>query len=45
MTKSYIRGNITVFEPDINASFAHGLEYILGETNSVYLIMSSVRHF
>lgn len=45
MTKSYIRGNITVFEPDINATFAHGLEYILGETNSEYLIVSLFRHF
>ncbi|KIJ66772.1 glycoside hydrolase family 79 protein [Hydnomerulius pinastri MD-312] len=35
MTKSYIRGNITVFTPDINATFANGLEYILGETNSM----------
>ncbi|KAH0833145.1 glycoside hydrolase family 79 protein [Lanmaoa asiatica] len=35
MTKNYIRGNITAFEPDINATFAHGLEYILGETNRV----------
>ncbi|KAN0078231.1 glycoside hydrolase family 79 protein [Tylopilus felleus] len=35
MTKRYIRGNITVFESDINATFAHGLEYILGETNSL----------
>ncbi|KAF8428843.1 glycoside hydrolase family 79 protein [Boletus edulis BED1] len=35
MTKSYIRGNISVFEPDIKATFAHGLKYILGETNSL----------
>ncbi|KAN0093122.1 glycoside hydrolase family 79 protein [Tylopilus felleus] len=35
MTKSYIRGNISVFEPDIQATFAQGLNYILGETNSM----------
>ncbi|EIW84140.1 glycoside hydrolase family 79 protein [Coniophora puteana RWD-64-598 SS2] len=35
MTKEYIRGNISVFAPDINATFENGLEYILGETNSM----------
>ncbi|KAH7928288.1 glycoside hydrolase family 79 protein [Leucogyrophana mollusca] len=35
MTKSYIRGNITVFTPDINATHMEGLDYILGETNSM----------
>ncbi|KAG1725353.1 glycoside hydrolase family 79 protein [Suillus paluster] len=35
MTKSYIRGNISVFNPDIEATFANGLNYILGETNSM----------
>ncbi|KAF8072111.1 glycoside hydrolase family 79 protein [Lyophyllum atratum] len=34
MTKSTIRGNLTVFVPDIEATFAQGLNYILGETNS-----------
>jgi hypothetical protein len=34
MTKSYIRGNISVFTQDIEATFANGLSYILGETNS-----------
>ncbi|KAG6373312.1 glycoside hydrolase family 79 protein [Boletus reticuloceps] len=43
MTKSYIRGNISVFEPDIKATFAHGLKYILGETNSKSTIMPSFR--
>ncbi|KAG1730932.1 glycoside hydrolase family 79 protein [Suillus paluster] len=35
MTKSYIRGNLSVFNPDIEATFANGLNYILGETNSM----------
>lgn len=34
MTKFTIRGNLTVFVPDIEATFAQGLDYILGETNS-----------
>jgi hypothetical protein len=34
MTKSTIRGNLTVFTPDIAATHAQGLDYILGETNS-----------
>ncbi|RDB30967.1 Beta-glucuronidase [Hypsizygus marmoreus] len=34
MTKSTIRGNLTVFKPDIEATFAQDLDYILGETNS-----------
>ncbi|KAG2149006.1 glycoside hydrolase family 79 protein [Suillus bovinus] len=34
MTKSYIRGNLSVFIPDIKATLANGLDYILGETNS-----------
>ncbi|GLB40604.1 putative glycosyl hydrolase family 79 C-terminal beta domain [Lyophyllum shimeji] len=34
MTKSTIRGNLTIFVPDIQATFAQGLDYILGETNS-----------
>lgn len=45
MTKSYIRGNISVFEPDIQATFAQGLNYILGETNSEHLNLSSFRQF
>lgn len=34
MTKSTIRGNLTVFKPDIDAVKAKGLGYIMGETNS-----------
>jgi len=34
MSKSYIRGNISVFIPDIEATLANNLSYILGETNS-----------
>ncbi|KDR71209.1 hypothetical protein GALMADRAFT_75264 [Galerina marginata CBS 339.88] len=34
MTKSSIRGNLTIFNSDISAVHAQGLEYILGETNS-----------
>ncbi|KAG6820318.1 hypothetical protein H0H93_002405 [Arthromyces matolae] len=34
MTKSTIRSNLTIFKPDIQASTALGLGYILGETNS-----------
>jgi hypothetical protein len=34
MTKSTIRGNLSIFAPDIQASAAQGLDYVLGETNS-----------
>lgn len=34
MTKSSIRGNLTIYTPDISATHAKGLDYILGETNS-----------
>ncbi|KZP27312.1 glycoside hydrolase family 79 protein [Athelia psychrophila] len=34
MTKSTIRSNLTSFLPDITASQAQGLDYVLGETNS-----------
>jgi hypothetical protein len=34
MTKSTIRSNLTVFVPDIEATYAQGRGYILGETNS-----------
>lgn len=34
MTKKSIRGNITVFSPDITVVKSKGLDYILGETNS-----------
>ncbi|KDR78214.1 hypothetical protein GALMADRAFT_155191 [Galerina marginata CBS 339.88] len=34
MTKSTIRGNLTGFTPDIVATHAKGLDYVLGETNS-----------
>jgi hypothetical protein len=37
MTKSYIRGNLSAFIPDIEATLANGLKYILGETNSKLL--------
>ncbi|CCM03869.1 uncharacterized protein FIBRA_06020 [Fibroporia radiculosa] len=35
MNKSSIRSNLTIFEADIAATYAQGLTYILGETNSV----------
>lgn len=35
MTKSYIRGNISMYISDIEATLAKGLKYILGETNSM----------
>ncbi|KAH7108203.1 hypothetical protein BKA62DRAFT_781574 [Auriculariales sp. MPI-PUGE-AT-0066] len=34
MDKSYVRGNISVWKPDIEATLARGLKYWLGETNS-----------
>ncbi|KAG6909980.1 hypothetical protein DXG01_013980 [Tephrocybe rancida] len=34
MTKSTIRGNLSVFIPDIQATAVQGRNYILGETNS-----------
>lgn len=34
MTKANIRSNLTIFIPDITATKAKGLNYILGETNS-----------
>ncbi|KAH9481594.1 Beta-glucuronidase [Psilocybe cubensis] len=34
MTKSTIRSNLTQFTPDISATHAKGLDYVLGETNS-----------
>ncbi|KAG6812433.1 hypothetical protein H0H92_002899 [Tricholoma furcatifolium] len=34
MNKASIRGNLTAFAPDIQATFDQGLDYILGETNS-----------
>ncbi|PFH52890.1 glycoside hydrolase family 79 protein [Amanita thiersii Skay4041] len=34
MTKSSIRGNLTIFLPDITATRMQGLDYVLGETNS-----------
>ncbi|TFK27758.1 hypothetical protein FA15DRAFT_585766 [Coprinopsis marcescibilis] len=34
MTKATIRGNISFHNPDIAATKARGLEYVLGETNS-----------
>ncbi|KAG2360200.1 glycoside hydrolase family 79 protein [Suillus spraguei] len=35
MTKSYIRGNLSAFSPDIEATSDMRLDYILGETNSM----------
>lgn len=34
MNKTSIRGNLTVFEEDIAATHANGLDYILGFVNS-----------
>ncbi|KZV85884.1 glycoside hydrolase family 79 protein [Exidia glandulosa HHB12029] len=34
MAKSAVRGNLTVFKPDIQATRSRGLAYYLGETNS-----------
>ena len=34
MNKAAIRGNLTVFAPDVAAAHARGLPYVLGETNS-----------
>ena len=39
MRKDHIRGNITMFQPDITATFERDLEYILGETNSECLVL------
>jgi len=35
MNKSTVRGNLTIFEADIAATYAQGLTYVLGETNSI----------
>ncbi|KAI8984835.1 glycoside hydrolase family 79 protein [Trametes punicea] len=35
MSKAAVRGNLTIFEADIAATYAKGLLYILGETNSI----------
>ncbi len=35
MTKATIRSNLSIYEPDIEATHAKGLEYVLGETNSI----------
>lgn len=34
MTKATIRSNLSSFIPDISATRAKGLDYVLGETNS-----------
>ncbi|KAJ2921623.1 hypothetical protein H1R20_g15470, partial [Candolleomyces eurysporus] len=34
MTKAYIRGNLSRFTPDIAATRAQNLDYVMGETNS-----------
>ena len=34
MSKRNIRSNLSVFKPDIEATIAKGLAYVLGETNS-----------
>ncbi|KAI9567289.1 glycoside hydrolase family 79 protein [Boletus coccyginus] len=35
MRKDHVREQLSSFESDINATFSHGLEYVLGETNSM----------
>ncbi|KAH9936750.1 uncharacterized protein BXZ73DRAFT_76573 [Epithele typhae] len=35
MSNAHVRGNLSLFVPDIEATLARGLPYILGETNSV----------
>ncbi|KZT63900.1 glycoside hydrolase family 79 protein [Daedalea quercina L-15889] len=35
MNKTAVRGNLTIFEADIAASHGYGLDYVLGETNSI----------
>ncbi|KAF9644536.1 glycoside hydrolase family 79 protein [Thelephora ganbajun] len=35
MSKSAVRGNLTVFNPDITATRSRGLVYVMGETNSI----------
>ncbi|KAI0915487.1 hypothetical protein AcV5_003693 [Taiwanofungus camphoratus] len=35
MNKAAIRGNLTIFEADIAATYAQNLTYVLGETNSI----------
>ncbi|KAH9941692.1 glycoside hydrolase family 79 protein [Epithele typhae] len=35
MSKAHVRGNLSLFIPDIEATHARGLPYILGETNSI----------
>lgn len=34
MTKSSVRGNLTVFNPDIAATRPKNIDYLMGETNS-----------
>lgn len=34
MTKADIRGNLSVFTPDIEETHNRGLDYVLGEANS-----------
>ncbi|KAL4247519.1 Beta-glucuronidase C-terminal domain-containing protein [Abortiporus biennis] len=35
MSKSSVRGNLTLWKPDIALASQHGLRYVLGETNSI----------
>ncbi|KAF5359624.1 hypothetical protein D9756_003262 [Leucocoprinus leucothites] len=35
MTKASIRGNLTIFAPDANSVRSKGIDYVLGETNSI----------
>ncbi|KAH9949137.1 glycoside hydrolase family 79 protein [Amylocystis lapponica] len=35
MNKTTVRGNLTIFEADIAATYEQGLTYVLGETNSI----------
>lgn len=45
MTKSTIRGNLSLFSPDIAATKEQGLKYIFGETNSYSCHVSPDRSF
>lgn len=36
MSKAFVRGNLSQFIPDVAATQAQGLAYVLGETNSYF---------
>lgn len=44
MRKDHVREQLSSFKSDINATFSHGLEYVLGETNSEYLSICLCLH-